>query len=51
MRKRKDLKRYKPKKSKLLTAALLVKQKNQNVNVQPRIDPVLGSIDFNTRKN
>ena len=39
---------YQPKKSKLLTAALLasvMSPVNQNVNVQPRIDPVLGQID------
>ena len=45
---------YQPKKSKLLTAALLasvISPINQNVNVQPRIDPLLGPIDPSIPEN
>ena len=45
---------YQPKKSKLLTAALLasvMSPVNQNVNVQPRMDPVLGQIDPSIPEN
>ena len=47
-KKKRSKKKYQPKKSKLLTTALLaslISPLNQNVNVKPCIDPVLGPID------
>jgi len=47
-------KTYNPKKSKLLTTAILasvISPVNHNVIVQPRIDPVLGVIPYSTPEN